>query len=274
MTIDIEAAARYVRQYGDAIEQARLAYLFDGKPVSQEVYAELANLQNPDGGWPYGHEEHGLSCLAATHFALSWLDDLGLRDDPLYTRSLEFLRTTQGPDGSWRESEKLAALNPPVFMSPTNEHATVYLTADSAYHLAIVPVIGPRAEAVRQACAYMRPFTDDWEEQYLHTVWLAGAAFALSEPDGWHNDSAASALQYLALELSEYPDAWTATMLAWMLDVLITAGVDRSVPVVQWGLLRLEALQQEDGGFNREEGDPFVVDATIQTLRVLKAVAL
>src|SRR5579871_626885 len=88
MPANLEQAIVYVRQHGSPLELARLHAALGEKAAIEEARQQVAALQNPDGGWPYRQEEGQPSSLAATHHALTWLAELGLRSDATAQRGL------------------------------------------------------------------------------------------------------------------------------------------------------------------------------------------
>ena len=262
MSADLERAVAYIREHGAPLELARLHAALGERATVEEARQQVAALQNPDGGWPYRQQEGRPSSLAATHHALTWLAELGLRSDATFQRGLNFLLASQQPDGSWRESEQIAALHPPGWMTPVNAMANVYLTADSAYHLAVGR--SPDLEAVTNACNYL--YQLELEEQYPQTIWITGALFTIAE--GATSEVAKAAREYLEARLD---NQWDAGALAWMLNTYLNAGIDPTTPLLARARALLENAQQPDGSFVSDDGDQFALDVTIQAVRALQA---
>jgi hypothetical protein len=262
MSANLEQAIAYVRQQGGPLELARLHAALGEKAAIEEARQQVAALQNPDGGWPYRQEEGQPSSLAATHHALTWLAELGLRSDPVAQRGLDFLLATQQPDGSWHESEVIAHLQPPRWMSPENEMANAYLTADSAYHLAVGR--DPQLDAVTRACTYL--YQLELEEQYPQTIWIMGALFSIAE--GEDLEVAQAAREYLEARLDSQ---WDASALAWLLNTYLNAGISPASSLLTRARALLAKLQQPDGSFASGDGDAFTLDVTIQAVRALQA---
>ena len=262
MSVNLTRAVAYIRKQGAPLELARLHAAIGKTSAVEEASQQVAAIQNLDGGWPYRQQEGQPSSLAATHHALTWLAELGLRSSAVAQRGLDFLLAAQQPDGSWRESEQIAALNPPQWMSPDNPLANAYLTADSAYHLALGR--DPQLEAVTQACNYL--YQLDLEEQYPQTIWIMGALFTIAE--GENSEVAQMAREYLEARLDR---DWDASALAWLLNTYLNAGITPSTPLLAKARALLEQLQQPNGSFSSDDGDPFTLDATIQAVRALQA---
>ncbi len=262
MPANLEQAIAYIRQHGSPLELARLHAALGEKAAIDEARQQVAALQNPDGGWPYRQQEGQPSSLAATHHTLTWLAELGLRQDPLTQRGLDFLLATQQPDGSWEESEEILRLNPPDWMSPANPVATAYLTADSAYHLAVGR--NPQLDAVAEACNFL--YQLELEDQYPQTIWIMGALFTIVE--GEASEVAQATRDFL---LARLDNDWDAGSLAWMLNTYLNAGIDPSMPLLSRARAMLEGAQQANGSFASDDGDPFTLDVTIQAVRALQA---
>lgn len=262
MQANLEQAIAYIRQHGSPLELARLHAALGEQAAIEEARQQVAALQNPDGGWPYRQQEGQPSSLAATHHALTWLAELGLHSDAAAQRGLDFLLATQQPDGSWRESEQILRLKPPQWMSPENAMANAYLTADSAYHLAVGR--DAQLDAVTRACNYL--YQLELEEQYPQTIWIMGALFTIAE--GEASEVAQATRAYLEARLDSQ---WDASALAWLLNTYLNAGIAPTMPLLTRARALLENVQQPDGSFSSDEGDAFTLDATIQAVRALQA---
>ncbi len=262
MHANLEQAIAYVRQHGSALELARLHAALGERAEIEAACQQVAALQNPDGGWPYRQQEGEPSSLAATHHALTWLAELGLRGDPIAQRGLDYLLATQQPDGSWRESEQILQLKPPAWMSPDNAAANAYLTADSAYHLAVGRYA--QMDAVTTACNYL--YQLELEEQFPQTIWIMGALFTIAE--GEASEVAQATRDYLEARLDS---DWDAGSLAWLLNTYLNAGIAPSMPLLARARALLESAQQPNGSFASNDGDPFTLDVTIQAVRALQA---
>ncbi len=262
MRANLAQAIAYIRQHGGPLELARLHAALGERAAVEEARQQVAALQNPDGGWPYRQQEGQPSSLAATHHALTWLAELDLHSDPVSQRGLDFLIATQQPDGSWRESGQIARLNPPQWMAPGNEMANVYLTADSAYHLAVSR--DAELEAVTRACNYL--YQLELDAQYPQTIWIMGALFSVAE--GEASEVAQMAREYLEARLD---DQWDASALAWLLNTYLNAGINPTSSLLTRARALLENLQQPNGSFASDDGDPFTLDVTIQAVRALQA---
>jgi hypothetical protein len=262
MHANLEQAIAYIRQHGSTLELARLHAALGERAAIEEARQQVAALQNSDGGWPYRQQEGQPSSLAATHHALTWLAELGLGSDPVAQRGLDFLLAAQQPDGSWRESEQILHLKPPAWMSPENPMANAYLTADSAYHLAVGR--DAQMDAVTSACNYL--YQLELEEQYPQTIWIMGALFTIAE--GEQSEVAQAAREYLAARLDSQ---WDAGALAWLLNTYLNAGIAPSTPLLARARSLLESAQQPNGSFASDDGDPFTLDVTIQAVRALQA---
>ncbi len=262
MPANLEQAIAYIRQHGSSLELARLHAALGEKAEIEDARRQVAALQNPDGGWPYRQQEGQPSSLAATHHALTWLAELGLRSDATGQRGLDFLVAAQQADGSWQESQQILALNPPGWMSPENAMANAYLTADSAYHLAVGR--DAQMDAVTNACNFL--YQLELEEQYPQTIWIMGALFTIAE--GETSEVAVATRAYLEERLDSQ---WDASALAWLLNTYLNAGIAPSTPLLTRARALLEEAQQPNGSFSSDDGDAFTLDATIQAVRALQA---
>jgi hypothetical protein len=259
--VNLPLAMSYIRQHATPVELARLQRALGEPAAIEEAQKQVAALQNPDGGWPYRQEAGQPSSLAATHHALTWLNELGLGQSAPAQRGLDYLLRTQQPDGSWHESDAILALRPPPWMSPENNMATAYLTADSAYHLAVGR--DPELEAVAEACNYL--YQLELEEQYPQTIWIMGALFTLVE--GADSEVAQATRAYLEQRLDRH---WDAGALTWLLNTYFGAGISPSMPLLTKARKLLEQAQQPNGSFSSDDGADFALDVTIQAVRALQ----
>lgn len=68
--MSIEQAITFVREHGDSVAQARLAYLLHRTPPPTTVIEHLLSNQRADGGWaPFWESDY--SSLDATCFRLT-----------------------------------------------------------------------------------------------------------------------------------------------------------------------------------------------------------
>src|SRR5690349_7624984 len=98
MAADLERAHAFVRAHGDAVEQARLRYVWSGEPVPEALVDALLAGQRADGGWsPFWAADY--SGLDATCFRLARADQMGVpATDPRIWQALAFLAARQRPD--------------------------------------------------------------------------------------------------------------------------------------------------------------------------------
>jgi len=149
-------------------------------------------------------------------------------------------------------------------MSPASPLANAYLTADSAYHLAVGR--DAQLEAVTQACNAL--YQLELEEQYPQTIWIMGALFTIVE--GATSEVAQATRSYLDARLESQ---WGASTLAWLLNTYLNAGISPSLPLLAHARALLEEAQQPNGSFASDEGDSFTLDVTVQAARALQAAA-
>lgn len=106
-------ALRGLRAVGESMENIRY----------QQAGRWLIGRQNPDGGWGESCRSYddpstkgqGVSTPAQTAWALMTLMALGLVTGDSFRRGLEYLRTTQRPDGDWPEGPFTGTGFPRVF---------------------------------------------------------------------------------------------------------------------------------------------------------------
>ncbi|MCA9989276.1 MAG: hypothetical protein KDE59_33450, partial [Anaerolineales bacterium] len=143
----VARAAAFVRAQGDALAQARLAWLLAGQPVPDALLTELLAGQRADGGYAPFWAPASSSVDATCYRLAQVLQVGGGLERPEVGRATEFLHYRQAPGGFWQEAETLAELAPP-WAAPGDLAATLYLTANTSFLLAS---LGATAELNRAA---------------------------------------------------------------------------------------------------------------------------
>lgn len=113
---DLGAALEFVRASGKAADLAMLKFV-QGEELSDGELETLTANQNPDGGFRVP-EIGPPSVVGRTAEMVIYLTALGGGDLGAVQAAADFLIENQRPDGSWGESENLAALNPPAHFKP------------------------------------------------------------------------------------------------------------------------------------------------------------
>jgi hypothetical protein len=246
---DLDRAAAYVREHGDALARGRLEALLGGA-ADGEAAQLVAAGQNEDGGWP-ADWSNGVSSLDATCYRLDHAVDLGDAVAGPVGRALDFLAARRGDDGFWEEDASLAEAAPP-WAKPGDDAAALYVTGSCAYWLAR----NGRPEADRAAGALSVWIQDDGTvPTYLPGAWLVAGALALVG----RQLHAQFVLQPLEPRVGELDDAG----LAWLASSLGAAGLGDE-PVVAAARKRLAELQAKDGGWANDPG------TTVTALRALR----
>src|SRR5690348_7479295 len=169
--MNTQAAIAFVRAHGDAVEQARLDYLLNGKPPDPAIVQQIVSGQRADGGWsPFWASDY--SSLDATCFRLAQAEQSGMTGkEPAVRRALDFLAQRQHDDGSWEEAEYVAEFAPP-WATPGNLAACLYLTANCGFWLAALADVQTYAS---HAADYLQQHLGDDGQlpTFLHAHWLA-----------------------------------------------------------------------------------------------------
>ena len=245
--IDIQKAIDFVKNNGNQLELARLKNLFDEKFDSQLILKGFSELQNPDGGFPFGDKLGFPSCLSNTAQAVHVLQELGLGDSDIAKASVKYFLDMQHK-GFWPENEKIAPLGPPAWDMPGDDNVTLWLTADITD---LLLRSGYPKEKLSQAADFIREHQapDGKIMGYIHTTGMALSVFGKK---GLDDEKAVSeALAYL--EKSELEDL-DAACIAWFLDCMKIGEVASDSPL--WGKLtgRLADLQEDDGSWPSDGG--------------------
>lgn len=126
----IENGMAYLKDNGRPLDQALLAYYFEGGPI-EPVLTEMEKFRNPDGGFGHGYEPDlqcpDSSALATTEaMQTCWTLDLGA-EHPLVKGAVNyFLNTYQADAKSWYFIPQSAMAHPraPWWQADTDASAT------------------------------------------------------------------------------------------------------------------------------------------------------
>jgi hypothetical protein len=254
----VDRAADYIRGHAGLFDRARFSALTgvefaefgvgaDGRPAPLEP----PEPQNPDGGWaaPWSG---GASSLDATCFMLDQLSDLDdARTTADVSAALDFIRSAQSPDGTWREGPSDRT---PEWLMPGSANARVYLTANCARALLVGKAVADAVERAAQALEWaLDPHGRLPGPMVAH--WHAARVFRETG-----RELAARRLLDVVGRVFEQLDA---TELAWF-------GSD-TLPGDRWTKrisARLVASQQPDGSWLDEVGWPSPL-LTVTACRVL-----
>lgn len=284
--VDLDAAIGYVVAHGDAVDRARLAWLRSGIAPPPDVLDKVELGSALGGGWPafWGGD---VASVDATCFRLGELDDLGALDRPAARRALEWLASTQQPDGMWEEDGSLAGVAPP-WAQPGDEEARLYLTTNAAFWL----VVGGPSEEERKA-AQEAAYDNygnygagrDTSEHTTRIVRAAEAFRASLRPDGswpsflvagwlgcavlyhlgWFYESA-----QIQVALAERVPEMSAADTAGLYSALRRIGMSDEDSLLRAARWRLSETQRTDGCWESDDGDQFNVHTTLKALRALR----
>jgi Prenyltransferase and squalene oxidase repeat len=270
--VDIDAAIGFVVARGDQVDRARLSWLRSEVAPPPELVAKVELGQTVEGGWPAAWGDQ--PSIDATCFRLSELDDLGALDRPAARKALAWLASRQRPDGTFQEDPSLADVAPP-WAKPGDPEATLYLTANAAFWLAMAGPIGeptvvgapepnPFAEVVARASqafrAALRP--DGTWPSFLVAGWLGGA---LLYHTGWYYEAA-----QIQVILADRAATMSAADVAWMAAAFRRAGLSDQDYVMQVARRRLTETQGNDGGWESDDGQAFDVHTTLAAIRAVR----
>ena len=268
--VDLEAAVGFVVAHGDVVERARLSYLRSGGRPYRDVLEKAESGDLPGGGWP-ALATSAVASIDATCFRFAELADLGALTRPVAQRAMAWLASVQHPDGWWQEDEALAGVAPP-WARPGDPEATLYLTVNAAYWLA-VSAPTPRyygeqrdyryAPHISRAADVFRGTLDErgmWPS-YLATGWVG---CALLYHLGWFYESAQIQVR-LADRIADMSPSDCAALAATLRRVGMSAGDW----VLQSAVRRLSETQRHDGGWLSDDGLAFEVHTALAVIRAL-----
>jgi len=257
---NVESAARFVYEKGNALEQACLSCILYRHPVSDGVYASFQDAQNEDGGWQ-SFVSPGFSSLDASCFHLSQACQLGLEGSKTWNKTLRFLRTRQAEDGSWEETFP-TGVAPSPWLAPGDEKGRIYLTSNCGFWLSFLKDAQPHTHAAARYLA-ARQEEDGHLNSFLQAHWLAGSL--------WLRLGMASLAERILDYLQKRLTQLSAGEMAWMLNSFHLSNLPHTHPVFQRGIPLLLSMQQPDGHWCSDDGEEFDVQTTLDTLVVLSA---
>ncbi len=267
-SLDPNLAIEFVKKNGNQEQKERLDCILTGRRVNQERLVSFLEIQNSDGGFPYGFEKGRPSSVMDTLLALVRLEDYNSLDHNSVSRITHFLFSIQNSDGSWEEPAAIEQFNPPSWMKPGDLKARVLTTAYASFWLAKLNYID--RDELHDAMDFLMRFIhpDGHFYGFLHTNWIGASFFAMMlGKDHW---AVKGALSYL----KDVPsDSWAPSQLGWLLWSLTSAGFDLKDPDINYFLSILDRKQWEDGSFG-PESKGMEVETTIKIVKALKLLGL
>lgn len=265
-SIDVDRARAYVLAHGGSWHIARLAGIFGAPGPDREVAREFEELQNPDGGFPLLQKAGNPSSIDATCAVLAQLKEMPpLAGSPMASRAVAFLRRTQATDGSWSESEAVAAIGAALPDADLPE-SKGYLTAIATYTL--MTLEPGHVDPIARGQSWLR--VDLGREIsatgiYSRTLGLAAAIwYKVLGPTSQEAAWAAHVLGQRSLDAGD---------LAWTLSIALEVGTGgRFLVGILQGLHGLAAMQREDGAWPSAAG--LELDATLTALKVFRGYGL
>lgn len=264
--MNAEKAIRFIKENGTALEKYRLGYLLGKEKSSELPLRYLRKLQNDDGGFPYNSEKGKESSVNVTSSNLDLLIELELGESDICKKTLEWLRNTQGEDGSWDENKAITQYSPPFWDVPGDFKTKMWLTASISNDL--IKLSYGKSQAVRKATEFLLTNRDEEGKfaGFLHSTWIAVGVFGQLE--GADSEIVKKALRVIDKNLSRMEDG--ASDFIWCLECCHAAGISKEESVVKKCISRVIGLQRENGAWASIDGERYIVSTTISALRVLK----
>ncbi len=264
--LDVQKAVHFIEENGTELEKYRLHYLL-GKERNKEYPLRcLRELQNHDGGFPYGGEKGKLSSVNVTSGRLNLMIELRLDESDVCRKTAKYLLNIQNEDGSWDEDEAINQYNPPFWNTPGDLKTKMWLTANISNHL--IQLSHRESEAIRKATEFLLKNRDDEGKfaGFLHSTWISIGVFGQLE--GINSEVVKKALRVIDRNINRMENG--VSSFTWCLECFYVAGVPKENSVAQKCIYRVIKLQSENGAWVSEGGEKYAVSATINALRVLK----
>ncbi|MGZ9584477.1 prenyltransferase/squalene oxidase repeat-containing protein [Paenibacillus marinisediminis] len=254
-------AIRYIETHGNNIERARLKYIAQDHPISEQELADFFNNQRSDGGWaPFWDVNY--SSLDASCFKLAQLEQTGVVSCPIIDETISFMELRQSPDGSFEEDRSVGDRCPP-WAAPGNLQAQLYLTANCSFWISRYR---PQSVYAERGALYIRDRLNNegYLSSYMHTNWLSAGLFKLI---GWEEE-AGLLTDYMSKVIHEL----SADQLAWMASTMIIAGFPPDDLLLHRAVDLLISMQAESGYWDSADGEWHRVHASIEALRAIQYV--
>jgi hypothetical protein len=229
------------------------------------IIQSFVALQNGDGGFPCGMMPGDLCTVDNTLVALWWMDELEMLESPAAGKAFEYLLAVQRDDGGWDENPAIAQYDLPPWVIPGDLRTRLYLSAYSAYWLAIGSY--KSYPAFQKALDFLLNHQDETGKVYgyLHTTWITTSVFFMAGQP--YAEVAGKGMHVImAKPISE----WASSQISWALDCLGRAGLSKYHPFIERCLAELIRRQDSEGKWSSEDGEDYAVGATIEALKVLK----
>lgn len=284
MTVDLNAAARFLHSTARVLERRRFEHLFEGGSAEPVLHA-LRAYRNDDGGFGHAIEPDmraPTSQPVGVHTALEILHEVGIREDEMIEPAADFLTTITRDDGGvpfvlenamayphapwWQYSDESSAIQTPVNAAALHRLGARHPWLEGADEFCFRTIAGldlsglttEPGYALQFGVAFLNAHPDaERAEQALDALAPALAPLATAEPDP-------SAEVTSPLDLAPDPGSRSRRLFD-------DATIERHLDAV-------EAAQQDDGGWrvtwpdwNPAAALEWRGVATINVLRLLRA---
>ncbi len=271
-TIDVKKAIQFVDGSGDPGLIAMAAFV-KGELSANQVREVLKAYQNADGGWTKTDKDMmgDISAISTSWVGLQWLLWIGDTGSSMLENTIDFLRRTQRPDGSWDEPDEIRNYDPPWWMLPGRYENQLWLTSAVCCKL---KELGKEEEVdFDRALDFLRAGWDGKRfPAFIHTHWMAMLLF-YKEKTGSEQDQAiikgCERFLHEAIE-SNMVDPGDYCAIAYASHQAKGLGND----LYDLALENMLANQSEDGGWKTNYGEKHRASFTVDALFLLKKINL
>jgi len=181
-------------------------------------------------------------------------------------KAIHFLYANQKQDGGWDEDAEpgLEQYQRPAWIKPGDMDSRLYLTANTAYWLAISG--RTNRPNFHRALEFITAQQGNNGEGFgsLQTAWIAASVFLLAGQR--YTETARKNIQFF---MDKPIAGWNCAQIAWALNYLSAAGLPENHPFVVRALAELVQRQSTEGCWASEDGPILTVDTTIWVLKAL-----
>jgi hypothetical protein len=229
----------------------RLHTAMGDEKAKMELVNYYNKLQLPSGAFPFRFQEESFPSLMHSYRAYQLLKEVGSLElaHNSIKRLMQFLESSQRGDGSWNEDDQLLSVpDLPPWMDPNNKNAKILTSACCC----TIMVIEKSSSVITQnALNYLSKHRkyDGTFEGFLHTTWIAGAAFL-----GYYGTFNVTGREMITVIDGILDQDHPGSVIQWITASLLIFGFKpQTMPLLSRALDILEKKQHSNGFWSSED---------------------